>query len=35
MSDYEAIEAGFVSVTPIMLDLSAYNSMKKLKEWVE
>jgi 5'-nucleotidase len=35
MSDYEAIEAGYVSVTPIMLDLSAYNSMKKLKEWVE
>ena len=35
MSDYEAVEAGCVSITPIMLDLSAYNSMKKLKEWVE
>lgn len=35
MSDYEAIEAGFISITPIMLDLSAYRSIKKLKEWVE
>ena len=30
MSDYEAIEAGYISVTPIMLDLSAYKSMKRL-----
>jgi 5'/3'-nucleotidase len=35
MSDYEAIEAGHISITPIMLDLSAYKSMQKLKEWVE
>lgn len=35
MSDYEAIEAGYISVTPIMLDLSAYKSMQKLSEWVE
>jgi len=35
MSDYEAIEAGYISITPIMLDLSAYKSMQKLKEWVE
>ncbi len=34
MSDYEAIEAGYISVTPIMLDLSAYKSMKKLEEWM-
>jgi len=34
MSDYEAIEAGFISITPIMLDLSAYKSMKKLDEWL-
>jgi len=33
MSDYEAIEAGFISVTPIMLDLSAYKSMKSLEDW--
>ena len=35
MSDYEAIEAGNISITPIMLDLSAYKSMKKLEEWCE
>jgi len=35
VSDYEAIEAGNISITPIMLDLSAYKSMSKLKEWIE
>ena len=35
MSDYEAIEAGFISLTPIMLDLSAYKSMHKLQEWID
>ena len=35
MSDYEAIAAGFISVTPIMLDLSAYKSMQKLTNWIE
>ncbi|MCK9492179.1 MAG: 5'/3'-nucleotidase SurE [Sulfurimonas sp.] len=35
VSDHEAIEAGYVSITPIHLDLSAYKSMKKLKEWIE
>lgn len=34
MSDYEATEAGFVSITPIMLDMSAYKSMKTLQEWL-
>lgn len=34
MTDYEAIEDGCISITPIMLDLSAYKSMKKLEEWV-
>ena len=34
MSDYEAIEAHYISITPIMLDLSAYKSMQKLEEWV-
>jgi len=33
MSDYEAIEAGYISMTPIMLDLSAYKSMSTLEEW--
>ncbi len=34
MSDYEAVEAGYISITPIMLDLSAYKSMKSLQEWL-
>lgn len=33
MSDYEAIQAGYISMTPIMLDLSAYKSMKALEAW--
>jgi len=34
VSDYEAIRDGYISVTPIMLDLSAYKSMKKLQDWL-
>ncbi|MDF1882673.1 5'/3'-nucleotidase SurE [Sulfurimonas sp. SAG-AH-194-C21] len=34
MTDFAAIEAGYISVTPIMLDLSAYKSMKTLQEWL-
>lgn len=35
MSDYEAIEAGFVSLTPIHLDMSAYKSINALEEWIK
>ena len=35
ISDYEAIEAGNISITPIMLDLSAYKSMSRLQEWCD
>ncbi len=35
MSDYEAIRDGFISITPIMLDLSAYKSMQTLEEWLD
>ncbi len=35
MSDYEAIEAGLISITPIMLDMSAYKSMQTLKTWIQ
>ena len=35
VSDYEAIEAGNISITPIMLDLSAYKSMDRLQEWMD
>ena len=34
MSDSEATEAGYISITPIMLDLSAYKSMKGLENWL-
>jgi 5'-nucleotidase len=34
MCDYEAIESGYVSITPIMLDLSAYRSMRLLEDWL-
>ena len=35
VSDYEAIEAGFVSITPIQLDMSAYQSINRLQEWLD
>ena len=34
MCDYDAIKEGFVSLTPIQLDLSAYESMKTLERWL-
>ncbi|MFT7004193.1 MAG: 5'-nucleotidase [Sulfurimonas sp.] len=34
LSDYEVIQAGNISITPIQLDMSAYKSMKLLKEWI-
>jgi len=34
-SDYEAIRDGYISITPIMLDLSAYKSMQKVQEWID
>ena len=34
MMDFDAIQAGFISITPIMLDLSAYKSMQSLEEWI-
>ena len=35
VSDYEAIQAGNISITPIMLDLSAYKSMRQLEDWID
>ncbi|WP_428738000.1 5'/3'-nucleotidase SurE [Sulfurimonas sp.] len=35
MSDFEAIQAGYISITPIMLDLSAYKSINQLQEWID
>lgn len=34
LSDFEAIEAGKVSLTPIKLDMSAYKSMTRLQAWL-
>jgi 5'-nucleotidase len=34
LCDFEAIEAGKVSLTPIKLDMSAYKSMQALREWL-
>ena len=34
LCDFEAIERGMVSITPIKLDMSAYKSIKKLKDWL-
>lgn len=34
LCDFEAIEAGMVSVSPIKLDMTAYKSMKTLQEWL-
>jgi 5'-nucleotidase len=34
LCDFEAIEQGMVSLTPVKLDMSAYKSMRKLREWL-
>lgn len=34
LSDYEAVMQGRVSITPVMLDLTAYESMSKVKHWL-
>lgn len=34
LCDFEAIEQGHVSISPIMLDLSAYASMQRLGSWL-
>ncbi|MBA1437575.1 MAG: 5'/3'-nucleotidase SurE [Epsilonproteobacteria bacterium] len=35
MSDFEAISQGYISITPIMLDLTAYKSMQTLQGWID
>ncbi len=34
LCDFEAIEKGYVSITPVLLDLSAYDSMQTLEQWL-
>ncbi len=33
--DFEAIKANFVSITPIMLDLTSYEDIDKLNNWIK
>ena len=33
-TDFHAIEQGYVSVTPLHVDLTAYNSMKNVNDWI-
>lgn len=32
--DFEAIKANYVSITPIQLDMTSYNDIDKLNEWI-
>jgi 5'-nucleotidase len=32
-TDYGAIKAGFVSITPLQLDLTAWDAMEMMKNW--
>ena len=34
MSDIEAVKSGFISITPIHLDMTSHNDIKKLEEWI-
>ena len=34
LCDLEAVEDGFVSITPVMLDMTSYKDMDSLKEWL-
>lgn len=34
LCDFEAIERGMVSLTPVKLDMSAYKSIQRLREWL-
>lgn len=33
--DFEAIKADYISITPIMLDLTSYNDIEKLNKWIK
>ncbi|NPA50776.1 MAG: 5'/3'-nucleotidase SurE [Epsilonproteobacteria bacterium] len=35
LSDFEAIKENFISITPIMLDLTAYKRLDTLKSWLD
>jgi len=33
--DFEAVKENYVSITPIQLDMTSYNDIDKLKEWIK
>lgn len=33
--DFEAVKNNYVSITPIQLDMTSYNDIEKLKEWIK
>lgn len=35
LCDFDAVSQGHISISPIMLDLSAYDSMRRLGNWLE
>lgn len=34
MTDFDAIADGFISVTPVQLDLTAYSDLQRLEQWI-
>ncbi|MCD4756666.1 MAG: 5'/3'-nucleotidase SurE [Arcobacteraceae bacterium] len=34
MCDFEAIKENYVSITPVQLDMTSYDDIEKLKEWI-
>jgi len=34
MTDFEAVEANCISLTPVQLDMTAHNEIEKLKQWI-
>jgi 5'-nucleotidase len=34
MSDVEAVKNGYISITPIHLDMTAHNEIERLKSWI-
>jgi len=35
MTDFEAVETNCISLTPVQLDMTAYNEIESLKQWME
>lgn len=34
-TDFEAVEQGYVSITPLQVDLTAYKAHSLIEEWLE